>query len=84
MLNIRKSPFTMPLQCPITLAELYRLRYGDRSGIRLPLTTISKNKFALSRITALALAILWAAGSSCCEKLVHAWLCFIPCIDLMR
>ena len=37
---------TMPLQCPITLADTYRLKCADLSGIRLPLITISKNNFS--------------------------------------
>ena len=36
----------MPLQCPITLADTYRLKCVDLSGIRLPLITISKSNFS--------------------------------------
>ena len=58
----------MLLQCPITLADTYRLICADLSGIRLPLVIISKNNFSqihirgqsgrflLSPIIALALA----------------------------
>ena len=48
---------TMPLQCPITLADTYRLKCADLSGIRFPLITISKNNFSEIHIDSLSLLL---------------------------
>ena len=41
----------MPLQCPITLVDTYRLKCADLSGIRLSLITISKNNLSAIHIS---------------------------------